>query len=709
MSARWWLLILVACAAVVAAVHWPVLSAGAESFDDRYYVGDEGVAAQPGWESIERLLRGTLRPTGVPGYAHPAAILSLMLDHAIGGRLDNLFAFHRTNLILHVMNTLLVVVLMRRFFGRPMAAAAAGLLYGLHPLTVEPVAWIAQRKAILATWFGLWCLAFYVWHLDRRRWWLYVAALASYGLACMSKPSALPIPALLLVLDYWPLRRLSWRAVWEKASFFVVGGAAGAVAVISHARTLGVTILPGASVLRVGLVVCDKAVFILKKIVWPNDLSGFYPAPSASAVDEHALACVLVTCLLAALVVGSAWRTRAVLGGVMFFGVAVSPVLGVLGYSWIYFQDCYVYLPLVGLVLVVAWLGSAAAGPATGGGRGRWAGCCFAVVVLAVAAAEARGTRAYLRQWQGRTDLYRHMLRQHPDEWVLHNNLGAILSEQGLLDEALAEQQRAMELGPVGDDAVRNERGLGVTLARMGRFAEAEEHLYRALQAAPGEIAGRHDYAVRLAQRGRLAEARAQLSAVVQARPEWPEARNNLGNVLSEMGELGLAVAEYAEAVRLRPGYVEARTNLGVTLSDLGRAEEAIEQFNAAIGLDPQNAKGHYRLGDIYLAKGESEKAAEHYREAMRVRPDDWVTQQNLGGALQNLGRYGEASEAHRKATELNPRSADCWFGLGYDLEMLGQAEAARAAYQKAVAIEPGHSQAAQRLAALSRGGGGGR
>jgi len=738
-SARRWVLVLCVCAVVVAAVHWPVLSAGAESFDDNYYVGDEGVAAHPGWESIERLLRGTLQPTGVPGYAHPVAILSLMLDYALGGRLDDPLAFHRTNLILHVMNTLLVMVLVRRFFKQPLAAAAAGLLYGLHPLTVEPVAWIAQRKAILATWFGLWCLAVYVWHLDRRKWWLYAAALASYCLACMSKPSALPIPALLLVLDYWPLRRLSWRAVWEKLPFFVIGGAAGAVAVISHARTLGVTLLPGASVLRVPLVVCDKTVFILKKIAWPNDLSGFYPAPSASSVDQHALVCALLTCLLVAVVIGTAWRTRALLaargkrglapsqsalalpktafrevpvpfchgllGGGLFFAIAVSPVIGVLGYSWIYFQDCYVYLPLVGLALVVGWLGSLMAGWAAGGKRRKWAAYAFAVIVLAVAAAEANGTRGYLLHWQGRTDLYRHMLTLYPDEWVLHNNLGGILSEQGLLNEALAQQQQALALGPAGDDATRNHRGLGVTLARMGRFAEAEEHFYIALQAAPQEITGRHDYAVQLAQKGRLAEARALLSAIVRAKPQWPEARNNLGNVLSELGELDSAVAQYSEAVRLRPAYAEARTNLGAALGDMGRTGEAAEQFNAVLSVDPQNAKSHYRLGDIYLATGEPEKAAEQYREALRVRPDDWLTQQNLGIALQNLGRFDEAGQAHHKAAELNPRCADCWFGLGYALEMLGRLDAARTAYQRALEIDPKNGQAARRLEALSRGG----
>lgn len=681
---------MVICGAWVAAVHWPVLSAQAISFDDGYYLGSGSPISNPGWVSIERLFRETFKPTVIPGYTHPAAMLSLMLDYALGGRLDNLFAFHCTNLILHVMNTLLVIVLMNRLFGSPAAAAAAGLLFGLHPLTVEPVAWIAQRKAILAGAFASWCLLFYAWHVHRRRWWLYAASLVAYGLAVMSKPTALPIPALLLVLDFWPLRRLSLRSLWEKTPFFVLGAGGAVVATVSHARTLGVSLLPDSGGPALPLVMCDKLALAFRSIIWPSRLSCYYPASSTLPLSEPAvIASVVGTCIVVALVIVSARRTRAILAGTGFFMLALSPMLGAVGYSWIYFQDCYLYLPLLGLVLLLAWLGSRAFRPAGGSGRRRWARCGFAIAVLAAGAGESWETRGRLRNWQGRTAQYEHMLALYPNAWVLHNNLGTILSDQGDLDGALGHQRRALDLKPTGDDAVRTHRGLGTTLARLGKLVEAKEEFATALLAAPQEIGERHDYAARLAQEGHLVEARAQLSAIVEVRPDWAEARNNLGNVLHELGEADQAVAQYAEAVRLRPGYVEAHANMGAVLSDLGRGDEAVEQFETALRLDAANAKSHYRLGDIYLGQGRFEEAVRHYEEALRVKPNDWMTQLNLGVGLAELGRFVEAAEAHRKAAELNPRCAECWLRLGQDLEMQGQTEAAKTAYRRAWEIDP--------------------
>ena len=209
-------------AAITAAVHWPALSAQAESFDDPYYLAADGIVANPGWASVRKLFGELLKPTGVPGYAHPLAMLSLMLDYATGGRLDQPFAFHRTNLVLHVATTVLIVVLLQLLFRRPGAAAGGGLLFGLHPVNVEIVAWIAQRKALLAGFFGVWCLVLYVLWVSRRRTWLYVLSLLAFVLATMSKPSALPLPVLLLVLDFWPLHRLTLRALREKVPFFAL-------------------------------------------------------------------------------------------------------------------------------------------------------------------------------------------------------------------------------------------------------------------------------------------------------------------------------------------------------------------------------------------------------------------------------------------------------------------------------------------------------
>ncbi|MFH0980558.1 MAG: glycosyltransferase family 39 protein, partial [Planctomycetota bacterium] len=211
-------------ALTVAAVHWPALSAQTLSFDDAQYLTKNLLVQNPSWASAGRFLREVLEPSTVSGYYQPLAMISLMLDHALGGRADQLRPFHRTSLILHISNTALVIVLLYLLFRQAWVAVAVGLLFGLHPLTVEPIPWIGERKTLLATFFALCCFITYVGYARRRSWKRYVACLVWFVLALMSKPTTTPLPVLLLLLDYWPLRRLNKRAVLEKVPFLIIAG-----------------------------------------------------------------------------------------------------------------------------------------------------------------------------------------------------------------------------------------------------------------------------------------------------------------------------------------------------------------------------------------------------------------------------------------------------------------------------------------------------
>jgi len=238
---QWAILVILSLSvcACVAAAHWPALSAQALSFDDHEYMAENPLVQNPGWSSARRFLTEVLEPSTIGGYYQPLNMISLMLDYALGGRPDNLLPFHRTSLALHMANTALVIVLLYLLFGRAWVAAGVGLLFGLHPMTVETITWVGERKTLLAAFFALWSLIIYVYFTRKGNWKLYFGCMVMYVLALMSKPTSLPLPAAMLLMDYWPLGRgnaayglLAVRAVkaadgFGKSAFFCGWGHLG--------------------------------------------------------------------------------------------------------------------------------------------------------------------------------------------------------------------------------------------------------------------------------------------------------------------------------------------------------------------------------------------------------------------------------------------------------------------------------------------------
>jgi len=338
--------------------HWPALDAEAINMDDQDYLFANPVLQHASWASVGVIFREVFRSSTVQGYYEPLTLLSLMLDVAAGGCPDNLRPFHVTSLVLHLLNTILIIVLLYMLFGRPWAAAAVGLLFGVHPLTVEPVAWVWERKTILAAFFGLWCLIFYVRYTRRPSFGAYAGVLVMFVLALMAKPTITPLPALLLLVDFWPLGRLNGRAVLEKAPLLAIAGISAIITVISTSvNTSSVALLGENSLAQLPLKICYLIVFYLCKIVWPANLSSIYLLPQPMALSQPlVLGAVAGTCVLILLLVVSLRRTRAPAMASLFFIVAISPTFGVVQYSWVAASDKYVYIPAIGLLMVLAWL-----------------------------------------------------------------------------------------------------------------------------------------------------------------------------------------------------------------------------------------------------------------------------------------------------------------------------------------------------------------
>jgi len=616
--------------AVVLAVHWPALSARAICFDDDQYLLANPLVRNPSAESAWRFLTEVRRPSTVKGYYQPLAMISLMLDTAMGGRPDDIRPYHRTSLALHAANTVLVIVLVYMLFGQPWIAAMVGLLFGLHPLTVEPIAWVGERKTMLASFFALGCVNVYVRYARRGGWARYAGCAALYVLALLAKPTSTPLPVLLVLLDFWPLGRLTRRSLVEKIPLFVIGGASAIVTMISQSQFAPMPVPGDYPALRVPLILCHNIVFYLFKIVWPVDLSVHYAYPKLALSDPMVLAGVVGTCaLVPALVISLRW-TRALLTGCLIFFVVALPTMGLVGFTIVLTSDKYAYLPSVGLLLAAAWALCRAEGGVVPIGRPTPRQIGVLAVVLALAGLEARATRHTLAKWSDTEGLYRHTIELDPGALRAYNNLALTLADKGRLDEAIDTYRQALRVDPKYPLAHKN---LAATLAQLGRLDQAIAHYTRALELEPDQPAVHYNLANVLARKGDVDGAIAHYEAVLRLQP-LPLAHFALGNLLLSNGRFDEAIPHLSEVVRLKPDMAAAHSNLGAALLRTGHVAEAVNHFAEAIRLQPDLLSARKNLASALTHQGKTDQAIDQYRQILRLQPNDPDARRKLGALL---------------------------------------------------------------------------
>jgi len=573
-------------AALVAAAHWPVLKAQALSFDDDAFVTYNPLVGHPSWSSVGRFFQEVLHPSTVKGYYLPLSMTSLMVDVALGGRAADLTAFHRTGLVLHALDAALILLILYRLFGALIPAAIVALLFGLHPLTVEPVAWIGERKTLLATFFALACILAYLEHLRRGGHGWRVASLVLYVLALLSKPTVVMLPLLLLLIDTWPLRRLRWEALQEKWPFFLLSLVSGVITVLSHERAAVIEPMSASDYLQWPVHAGYLLAFYLKKIVWPVGLTPIYPSPEpfglSSPVVALGLAAVVTLTILLAL---AARRVPGPLVGWLWFVIAITPTLGLVKYSWVIASDKYVYFPAFGFLLVIA----AGIGAAWDGRRSSRLVSRAALLLAAVllVAAEARGVRAALRPWSSSFVLFQHMEKYAPKSPPIQNQLGILMADKAAPEQAIRHFRRALELMPELQEAHYN---LGVTLATQGKTEEAIEHFRTA----------------------------------VELMPTNPDAVYGLGVALRLADRPDEASREFQRALRLEPRSISAYVQIGAMLALGGHPDEACDQFRQALAMEPQDADLRFKLGSALVLANHRREAARELREAVRLR-SDWA------------------------------------------------------------------------------------
>jgi protein O-mannosyl-transferase len=711
--------------AAVVAAYLPALRGG-------FLWDDDAHVTKPALRSLHGLFRIWFEAGATQQY-YPVLHSAFWLEHRIWG--DSVLCYHLLNVCLHAgVAWLLALALRRLSFPAPVLAA---LIFALHPVCVESVAWISEQKNTLSAVFYLASAIVYLRFDATQRRSLYAWAFLLFVLALLTKSVTASLPAALLLVFWWRRGKLTWaRDVMPLIPWFAVGAGSGLFTAWVERKLIGAegddfTFTAVQRLFLAGHVV----VFYLRHLLWPANLMFIYPHWSLDAGAAWGCLYLVGVLLLLVTLVVRARRARGPLVGFLFFVGTLFPVLGfvnVYPFLFSFVADHFQYLASMGVIVSAAWVLWWASGRIPLVGVGRYAFLGVAPLVLGIVS--FRQTRDY----RDSETLYRATLARNPSAWLIHFNLAVTLGMgPEHLAEAISEYEATVGLRP---NHWRAHNNLGSALLKLpGRSADAIAQYREALRYNPGYADAHNNLGVALEDEpGHLRDAEDEFREAIRLYPDYADAHGNLGNLLSRRsdsvneavdeyreairispenadyhfdlanllsvipGKLPDAVLEYRVALQLNPGYSQAHSNLGVALAHTpGAIKEAIGEFREALVLAPGSASIHANLANaLTKVPGASAEAISEYTAALRINPSDGVSHYSLGMLLsREPGRLQDAVEEFEEAVRLNPNLPEAHYGLAIALAITGGRRAEAIAHlERALEIRPGFTLARQAL-----------
>jgi len=635
-------------------------------FDDPVYVTGNGHVQQGlTWESV-----GWAFTTSEGGNWHPLTWLSHMLDCQLFGLSP--WGHHFVSILIHALNAALIFLVFFRLTSAIWRSFLVAGLFALHPLRVESVAWVSERKDVLSGFWFLLALLIYRKYVssvkgrgeqkfevknsrsepnsngtnanssgsrltDSAR--FYLLTLVAFTMGLLSKPMLVTLPFVLLLLDYWPLRRFqsdekygvsspgeqsAYRLmVLEKVPFF-------ALAAISCIITMIVQMKGGAMSLSVPLFQRVENALVsygryLGKIFFPSNLAFFYPYQNGWSVIVIALSALLLAGISILAIV---WRRRypyLLTGWLWFLGTLV-PVIGLVQVGEQALADRYTYIPSIGILIALVW----GAHELTRGWK--FQRQVFGSVTAVLAVVCAMKTRGETAIWKNNETLFSHAIAVTQKNYVAHNNLGTTYEKQGRWDEAAAQLRQAIAEKP---DYAQAHKNLGVVFERQGDSTRAAEEYREAIRLDPKYAEAHNDLGALLNARGRTDEAIGEFQQALRLKPDFTEPHFNLGLVYIRKGLVDAAIREYESVLKIQPNSADVHNNLGVAFDKQGRTDDAIREYARAIELRPSYARARFNLGVALSRKGALAAAIEQFQEALKLKPDYEEARINLNQLLQ--------------------------------------------------------------------------
>jgi tetratricopeptide (TPR) repeat protein len=663
------------------------------NYDDPDYVtSNSHVKAGLTWAEV-----GWAFTTGHASNWHPLTWLSHIFDWTLFG--EDPAGHHLTSVGFHMVNTVLVFLVFRKMTGALWRSAMLAALFGLHPMHVESVAWVSERKDVLSGLFFLLALGAYARYVEvvgeysvfslqyseavgeqpskrGEAWRWYLATVVAFALGLMSKPMLVTVPFVLLLLDYWPLARsaecgvpsagskklgtlskgICWgRLALEKVPFVVLSLGSCIVTFIVQRKGGAVSTSLGLAG-RIANAVVSYARYV-GKLLFPVNLSVLYPHPGHWGADAIIGSSLFLLALFTVVFLLGRRRRYLPVGWLWFIGMLV-PAIGLVQVGIQSMADRYSYLPSIGFFLALVW------GIAEFADRNIRASARVGILTPASALALLVCALITFRQaafWRNSESLFRRAAQVTRNNYLAYNNLGFYLSGKGKIREAMENYEKALQIDPNYEDALNN---MGFALAGLKRHQDAIPYYEKALR----------------------------------IKPKHAEVHNNLGNALAETGKIEEAITHYKIVLEQVPDHADAHNNLGIALAMQGKLDEAMTHFRLAIHFKPTDPGAHSNLGNGLAAQHKLDEAIKEYEESLRLRPEDSQAENNLGNVLAEQGKLDKAIAHYQKSVSLGPDNPETRFNLGIVLIRRGNPEGATTNFSEALRLKPDYAAALNEL-----------
>jgi len=637
---------------------------GGYIWDDDHYITENTTL-----RTLDGLRRIWLEPKALPQY-YPLVHTSFWVEYQLWQL--HPFGYHLVNVLLHALNAILLLMVLR--YLRVQGAWLAALIFALHPVQVESVAWITERKNVLSALFYLSSFFAYLRFYDLTAdsdhtssnthpaasemrdhpWLFYALSLVLFLCALLSKTVTCSLPAAILLVLWWKRDRICWRDLPPLIPYFVVGAFLGLTTVWLEKYHVGAQGEEWALSLVDRFLVAGRALwFYAAKLVWPHELTFIYPRWQIDAgvwwQYLFPLTAVAVILIL--------WLLRRQLGkgplvAVLFFTGTLIPALGFfdvypMRYSFV--ADHFQYLASIGLIA----LGAAGATIFFGklGPSYRNLGYVACVGLLL---AFGLGVWKQGSIYRDAEVLYRDTISKNPNAWMAHNNLGVLLQEDSSVAAAMIHYVRALRIKP---DNPLTHYNMAEVLFLQEKFDEAIAHNFEALRLKPDYPKPYNSLGLIYARQGKIDAAVAHFSQALRMKPDYANPHNNLGTLLARQGKLDEAIAHFSEALRILPDYAKAHNNLGEALARQGKFDEATSHLYQAMQIDPEYVDPHINLGALLAGQEKLDEAITHYAEALRIEPNSVEAHNNMGTILAYQGKNEDAVAHFSQALLIEPDS----------------------------------------------------
>ncbi len=674
-------------AIILLLVHNQTIHSKAIAADDMQYVFQNNLVQNPSCASAKQFFFEVFNPSTVMGYYQPLAMISLMIDVSFGGSQSSIHVFHITSLCIHILNSFFVLLLLYLMFNKIWLAFIGGVLFGIHPVTIEEITWISERKSVLATFFLLLSLILYIIYVKSSYKKYLLSSIAVFILALLSKPIAVSLPIIILLLDYFWYNRVNFLTLIEKVPYFIISAIFTLVAYISQKNTASIEVLPQSlNILQIFLLICFNNIFYLWKLLIPTNLSSYYEfIHPISLSNSSYLIPAILTILLIIVFVLTYRRSKTLLLGYLFYIISILPTSGIIKVTDSIAYYRYAYFPFIGILICFMVLISNLSKVK------KTQVIKYSIIIILfflLSFGEITASNIYSSKWKDTETLFKYMLSVNPNSPTSLNTLGGEYYNQGKIDKSIEYFNQSLIINP----------SISKTYVSLASALCAKEQYNNALSLYEKALnigLSRNDLALTYYNMGLIYEvkenyikAKTMFETSIMNNPNFLDASFELAIILNELGNYDEAISICTNIIQDFPNNDLAYTYLGILYSKRGNYKAAVKQIAIAIDKNPNSSFSYYMLGNIMANEQKYKEASMCYDEAIKLDSGNIRIYKDYSKLFAQQGKFEEAIEILKTSINILPNS-DAYNLLGMLYEDLGKYSESLDSYQRAQEINP--------------------